>query len=254
MSFNSENEIAYSYNIESIRNSSRNKIDHRNMAVQSIDDYTKDKIKKITLSNLANIKIKTIKLPQILTQSTDPNHHRKIIKLKKKLLSKEKENKKNDKFLLTGVENKLIGTDEFEKDNNINKLNESKKDNNKLFDVNELLFQENERYNVEKIKNKLNIGIPLKSDSYFLNKMSLRKKPKNIEKAETKRYHHSINFLKKMTNCYLDYEKKIVINDFQNKRKELEKIGNEIYNTFDIMRVKTELQFEKLIKKDDLEI
>ena len=237
-----------------IRNSSRNKIDHRNMAVQSIDDYTKDKIKKITLSNLANIKIKTIKLPQILTQSTDPNHHRKIIKLKKKLLSKEKENKKNDKFLLTGVENKLIGTDEFEKDNNINKLNESKKDNNKLFDVNELLFQENERYNVEKIKNKLNIGIPLKSDSYFLNKMSLRKKPKNIEKAETKRYHHSINFLKKMTNCYLDYEKKIVINDFQNKRKELEKIGNEIYNTFDIMRVKTELQFEKLIKKDDLEI
>ena len=84
--------------------------------------------------------------------------------------------------------------------------------------------------------------------------MSLRKKPKNIEKAETKRYHHSINFLKKMTNCYLDYEKKIVINDFQNKRKELEKIGNEIYNTFDIMRVKTELQFEKLIKKDDLEI
>ena len=162
MSLNSENEIAYSYNIESIRNSSRNKIDHRNMAVQSIDDYTKDKIKKITLSNLANIKIKTIKLPQILTQSTDPNHHRKIIKLKKKLLSKEKENKKNDKFLLTGVENKLIGTDEFEKDNNINKLNESKKDNNKLFDVNELLFQENERYNVEKIKNKLNIGIPLK--------------------------------------------------------------------------------------------
>ena len=223
------------------------------MAVQSIDDYTKDKIKKITLSNLANIKIKTIKLPQILTQSTDPNHHRKIIKLKKKLLSKEKENKKNEKFLLTGVENKLIGTDEFEKDNNI-KLNENKKDNNKLFDVNELLFQENERYNVEKIKNKLNIGIPLKSDSYFLNKMSLRKKPKNIEKAETKRYHHSINFLKKMTNCYLDYEKKIVINDFQNKRKELEKIGNEIYNTFDIMRVKTEFQFEKLIKKDELEI
>ena len=254
MSLNSENEIAYSYNIESIRNSSRNKIDHRNMAVQSIDDYTKDKIKKITLSNLANIKIKTIKLPQILTQSTDPNHHRKIIKLKKKLLSKEKENKKNDKFLLTGVENKLIGTDEFEKDNGVNKLNESKKDNNKLFDVNELLFQENERYNVEKIKNKLNIGIPLKSDSYFLNKMSLRKKPKNIEKAETKRYHHSINFLKKMTNCYLDYEKKIVINDFQNKRKELEKIGNEIYNTFDIMRVKTEFQFEKLIKKDELEI
>ena len=253
MSLNSENEIAYSYNIESIRNSSRNKIDHRNMAVQSIDDYTKDKIKKITLSNLANIKIKTIKLPQILTQSTDPNHHRKIIKLKKKLLSKEKENKKNEKFLLTGVENKLIGTDEFEKDNNI-KLNENKKDNNKLFDVNELLFQENERYNVEKIKNKLNIGIPLKSDSYFLNKMSLRKKPKNIEKAETKRYHHSINFLKKMTNCYLDYEKKIVINDFQNKRKELEKIGNEIYNTFDIMRVKTEFQFEKLIKKDELEI
>jgi hypothetical protein len=224
------------------------------MAVQSIDDYTKDKIKKITLSNLANIKIKTIKLPQILTQSTDPNHHRKIIKLKKKLLSKEKENKKNEKFLLTGVENKLIGTDEFEKDNGVNKLNESKKDNNKLFDVNELLFQENERYNVEKIKNKLNIGIPLKSDSYFLNKMSLRKKPKNIEKAETKRYHHSINFLKKMTNCYLDYEKKIVINDFQNKRKELEKIGNEIYNTFDIMRVKTEFQFEKLIKKDELEI
>ena len=254
MSLNSENEIAYSYNIESIRNSSRNKIDHRNMAVQSIDDYTKDKIKKITLSNLANIKIKTIKLPQILTQSTDPNHHRKIIKLKKKLLSKEKENKKNEKFLLTGVENKLIGTDEFEKDNGVNKLNESKKDNNKLFDVNELLFQENERYNVEKIKNKLNIGIPLKSDSYFLNKMSLRKKPKNIEKAETKRYHHSINFLKKMTNCYLDYEKKIVINDFQNKRKELEKIGNEIYNTFDIMRVKTEFQFEKLIKKDELEI
>jgi hypothetical protein len=223
------------------------------MAVQSIDDYTKDKIKKITLSNLANIIIKTIKLPQILSQSTDPNHHRKIIKLKKKLLSKEKENKKNEKFLLTGVENKLIGTDEFEKDNNI-KLNENKKDNNKLFDVNELLFQENERYNVEKIKNKLNIGIPLKSDSYFLNKMSLRKKPKNIEKAETKRYHHSINFLKKMTNCYLDYEKKIVINDFQNKRKELEKIGNEIYNTFDIMRVKTEFQFEKLIKKDELEI
>ncbi len=57
-----------------------------------------------------------------------------------------------------------------------------------------------------------------------------------------------------MTNCYLDYEKKIVINDFQNKRKELEKIGNDIYNTFDIMRVKTELQFEKLIKKDELEI
>jgi hypothetical protein len=57
-----------------------------------------------------------------------------------------------------------------------------------------------------------------------------------------------------MTNCYLDYEKKIVINDFQNKRKELEKIGNEIYNTFDIMRVKTEFQFEKLIKKDELEI
>jgi hypothetical protein len=254
MSLNSESEIAYSHNIESIRNSSRNKINHKNMAVQSIDDYSKDKIKKITLSNLANIKIKTIKLPQILTQSTDPNHHRKIIKLKKKLLSKEKENKKNDKFLLTGVENKLIGTDEFEKDNNINKLNESKKENNKLFDVNELLFQENERYNVEKIKNKLNIGIPLKSDFYFLNKMSLRKKPKNIEKAETKRYHHSINFLKKMTNCYLDYEKKIVINDFQNKRKELEKIGNDIYNTFDIMRVKTELQFEKLIKKDELEI
>ena len=31
MSFNSESEIAYSHNIESIRNSSRNKIDHRNM-------------------------------------------------------------------------------------------------------------------------------------------------------------------------------------------------------------------------------
>ena len=253
MSLNSENEIAYSYNIESIRNSSRNKIDHRNMAVQSIDDYTKDKIKKITLSNLANIKIKTIKLPQILTQSTDPNHHRKIIKLKKKLLSKEKENKKNEKFLLTGVENKLIGTDEFEKDNGVNKLNESKKDNNKLFDVNELLFQENERYNVEKIKNKLNIGIPLKSDSYFLNKMSLRKKPKNIEKAETKRYHHSINFLKKMTNCYLDYEKKNVINDFQNNSKILTRIRNDIYNTFDVMRVKTEVQFENLINKEELE-
>ena len=253
MSLNSENEIAYSYNIESIRNSSRNKIDHRNMAVQSIDDYTKDKIKKITLSNLANIKIKTIKLPQILTQSTDPNHHRKIIKLKKKLLSKEKENKKNEKFLLTGVENKLIGTDEFEKDNGVNKLNESKKDNNKLFDVNELLFQENERYNVEKIKNKLNIGIPLKSGSYFLNKMNLRKKPKNIEKAENKRFHHSLNFLKKMTNCYLDYEKKNVINDFQNNSKILTRIRNDIYNTFDVMRVKTEVQFENLINKEELE-
>ena len=106
MSFNSESEIAYSHNIESIRNSSRNKIDHRNMAVQSIDDYTKDKIKKITLSNLANIKIKTIKLPQILTQSTDPNHHRKIIKLKKKLLSKEKEN--NHKYLRQHNNPKII--------------------------------------------------------------------------------------------------------------------------------------------------
>jgi hypothetical protein len=251
MSLDIQSEIIYPENKEIISN--RNK---RNIGIQSIDN-SKDEIKKTTLSNLGDIKIQIIKLPHILTPSTEPNHNKKIIKLKKKII-KEKEDNNKEKFLITGVENKLTGTDDLGignyNNNNNEKNDESKKDNNKLYDVNELLFKENERYDVEKIKNKLNIGIPLKSDSYFLNKMSLRKKPKNIEKAETKRYHHSINFLKKMTNCYLDYEKKIVINDFQNKRKELEKIGNEIYNTFDIMRVKTEFQFEKLIKKDELEI
>jgi hypothetical protein len=83
--------------------------------------------------------------------------------------------------------------------------------------------------------------------------MNLRKKPKNIEKVENKRFLHSLNFLKKMTNCYLDYEKKIVVNDFQNNNKRLQRIRNDIYNTFDNMRVKTEVQFENLLNKEDIE-
>ena len=251
MSLDIQSEIIYPENKEIISN--RNK---RNIGIQSIDN-SKDEIKKTTLSNLGDIKIQIIKLPQILTQSTEPNHNKKIIKLKKKIIIKEKEDNNKEKFLITGVENKLTGTDDLGigiyNNNNNEKNDESKKDNNKLYDVNELLFKENERYDVEKIKKKLNIGIPLKSGSYFLNKMNLRKKPKNIEKAENKRFHHSLNFLKKMTNCYLDYEKKNVINDFQNNSKILTRIRNDIYNTFDVMRVNTEVQFENLINKEELE-
>ena len=251
MSLDIQSEIIYPENKEIISN--RNK---RNIGIQSIDN-SKDEIKKTTLSNLGDIKIQIIKLPHILTPSTEPNHNKKIIKLKKKIIIKEKEDNNKEKFLITGVENKLTGTDDLGignyNNNNNEKNDESKKDNNKLYDVNELLFKENERYDVEKIKNKLNIGIPLKSGSYFLNKMNLRKKPKNIEKAENKRFHHSLNFLKKMTNCYLDYEKKNVINDFQNNSKILTRIRNDIYNTFDVMRVKTEVQFENLINKEELE-
>ncbi len=250
MSLDIQNEIINPENKEIISN-----LNKRNIGIQSINK-SKDEIKKTTLSNLGDIKIQIIKLPQILTQSTEPNHNKKIIKLKKKII-KEKEDNNKEKFLITGVENKLTGTDDLGigdyNNNNNEKNDESKKDNNKLYDVNELLFKENERYDVEKIKNKLNIGIPLKSGSYFLNKMNLRKKPKNIEKVENKRFLHSLNFLKKMTNCYLDYEKKIVVNDFQNNNKRLQRIRNDIYNTFDNMRVKTEVQFENLLNKEDIE-
>ena len=48
-------------------------------------------------------------------------------------------------------------------------------------------------------------------------------------------------------------KKKNVINDFQNNSKILTRIRNDIYNTFDVMRVNTEVQFENLINKEELE-
>ena len=80
-----------------------------NKGFQTENDDLKREIKNNTLSSLANIKIKQIRLPNILTQSTDVNYNKKIIKLKKNLLKKE-EDESTDKFLITGLENKAIDT------------------------------------------------------------------------------------------------------------------------------------------------
>ena len=85
-----------------------------NRGLQTESDDSKREIKNNTLSSLANIKIKQIRLPKILTQSTDVNYNKKIIKLKKNLLKKEEEDT-NEKFLITGLENKAIVT---QNDNN----------------------------------------------------------------------------------------------------------------------------------------
>ena len=44
-----------------------------NKGLQTYSDDSKKEIKNNTLSSLANIKIKQIRLPKILTQSTDVN-------------------------------------------------------------------------------------------------------------------------------------------------------------------------------------
>ena len=80
-----------------------------NKGLQTNSDDSKKEIKNNTLSSLANIKIKQIRLPKILTQSTDVNYNKKIIRLKKNFLKKEEEESK-DKFLITGLENKGIDT------------------------------------------------------------------------------------------------------------------------------------------------
>ena len=86
--------------------------------------------------------------------------------------------------------------------------------------------------------------------------MSIRKKPKNIEKIETqreKRLTHSLQYLKKMSNCYIDYQKKNLRKDFKNSTRKLDKIGNQIHNIFDVMREETDTQFQELLKKDGIE-
>ena len=91
-----------------------------NRGLQTESDDSKREIKNNTLSSLANIKIKQIRLPKILTQSTDVNYNKKIIKLKKNLLKKEEEDT-NEKFLITGLENKAIDTYELTQNDNNNK-------------------------------------------------------------------------------------------------------------------------------------
>ena len=66
-----------------------------NKGLQTNSDDSKKEIKNNTLSSLANIKIKQIRLPKILTQSTDVNYNKKIIRLKKNFLKKEEEESKD---------------------------------------------------------------------------------------------------------------------------------------------------------------
>ena len=221
-----------------------------NKGLQTNSDDSKKEIKNNTLSSLANIKIKQIRLPKILTQSTDVNYNKKIIRLKKNFLKKEEEESK-DKFLITGLENKGIDTNEFKE--NDNKI---KRKDSTLFEVAELLLNANEIKKKDKSKSKQKLNISLKEENDFFNRMSIRKKPKNIEKIETqreKRLTHSLQYLKKMSNCYLDYQKKNLRKDFKNSSRKLDKIGNQIHNIFDVMREETDTQFQELLKKDGIE-
>ena len=221
-----------------------------NKGLQTNSDDSKKEIKNNTLSSLANIKIKQIRLPKILTQSTDVNYNKKIIKLKKNLLKKEEEDT-NEKFLITGLENKGIDTNEFKE--NDNKI---KRKDSTLFEVAELLLNSNEIKKNEKSKAKKKLNISLKERDEYFSKMSIRKKPKNIEKIETqreKRLTHSLQYLKKMSNCYLNYQKNNIISDFKNSSRKLERIGNKIHNIFDVMREETDTQFQELLKKDGIE-
>jgi hypothetical protein len=221
-----------------------------NRGLQTESDDSKREIKNNTLSSLANIKIKQIRLPKILTQSTDVNYNKKIIKLKKNLLKKEEEDT-NEKFLITGLENKAIETNESPHNDN-----HLKKRNSNLFEVAELLLNPNEIKKNEKTKSKKKLNISLKERDDFFNKMSIRKKPKNIEKIESqreKKLTHSLQYLKKMSNCYLNYQKNNIISDFKNSSRKLERIGNKIHNIFDVMREETDTQFQELLKKDSIE-
>jgi hypothetical protein len=223
-----------------------------NRGLQTESDDSKREIKNNTLSSLANIKIKQIRLPKILTQSTDVNYNKKIIKLKKNLLKKE-EDESTDKFLITGLENKAIDTYELTQNDNNNK---NKKKRNSLFEVAELLLNSNEIKKNEKSKAKKKLNISLKERDEYFSKMSIRKKPKNIEKIESqreKKLTHSLQYLKKMSNCYLNYQKKNIISDFKDSTRKLDRIGNKIHNIFDIMREDTDTQFQELLKKDSIE-
>lgn len=268
MSFNLETEISYPEKKKLINVLSRNRYNHY---LKTEIDNSRE-INGNTLSNLVQMNLHSIKLPKILSQSTIPKQNKKIIQLKKRIL---KRNNSNDFILLTGLNEKGTSTEDYlNYDNNIdynyynyyknyvnnyinyknnaimnrNKNNEdiyriSKKDDFKVYSVSDLLLNPNEikkRKSTSKSKYKIKDYTPNYNDLYFLNKMVIRKKPKNIEKAELKRYNHSLDYLKKMAHCYLDYQNKNNYIEISKSKRNLKNIENQIHGNFDIMRDKVE--------------
>ena len=190
MSYRTETEVKYRGNSDFLGKISRNK--KKSLGVQS-ENSSNEINNKNTLSQFAKIKIKTIKLPQILTHSTNINHNKRIIKLKKKLLN----NNQND-FLLTGIDTKKYEKDDIK--NNEFLLNQNI-DNNKLYEVSEL-----------------------------------------------------IKYLDKMLHCYIDYQRKNLFEDFKKSEKKLEQIDNKIHNMFNVMREESEIKFQELLNKDEIDL
>ena len=244
MSYRTETEVKYRGNSDFLGKISRNK--KKSLGVQS-ENSSNEINNKNTLSQFAKIKIKTIKLPQILTHSTNINHNKRIIKLKKKLLN----NNQND-FLLTGIDTKKYEKDDI-KNNEF--LSNQNIDNNKLYEVSELLIADNENNNEYiNLKQKLILNNTPNVNNSILKKMIIRKKPKNIEKIKSHNYIHSSKYLDKMLHCYIDYQRKNLFEDFKKSEKKLEQIDNKIHNMFNVMREESEIKFQELLNKDEIDL
>ena len=243
MSYISETEVKYRGNSDFIKKINRNQL---NSIGNQNENNSNEINNKKTLSKFAKIKIKTIKLPQILTHSININHNKRIIKLKRKLL-----NHQSNEFLLTGVDTKKYEQDDDKK--NVVLLNENS-DNNKLYEVSDLLITDNENNNeIINLKQKLILNNNSKVNNSFLNKMSIRKKPKNIEKIESHKYIHSPKYINKMLHCFIDFQKKNLFEDFKKSQKKLIQLEDKIHNMFNVMREKSEVKFQELLRKDEIE-
>ena len=247
MSYISETEVRDRGNNKFLNKIKRNKLNSIGIQNGQTENNSNEINNKNTLSKFAKIKIKTIKLPEILTHSTNINHNKRVIKLKKKFL-----NKHPDEFLLTGVDTRKYEKDNDKKDEFL--LNENI-DNNKLYEVSDLLIKDNESNNeIINLKQKLKLNNNSNVNNSILNKMSVRKKPKNIDKIERHKNIHTSKYLNKMLHCYIDFQRKNLFEDFKKSENKLVQIEDKIHNIFNVMREKSELRFYELLQKDEIEL
>ena len=83
--------------------------------------------------------------------------------------------------------------------------------------------------------------------------MSIRKKPKNIEKIESHKNIHSPKYINKMLHCFIDFQKKHLFEDFKKSQKKLIQLEDKIHTMFNVMREKSEVRFQELLRKDEIE-
>ena len=57
-----------------------------------------------------------------------------------------------------------------------------------------------------------------------------------------------------MLHCYIDYQRKNLFEDFKKSEKKLEQIDNKIHNMFNVMREESEIKFQELLNKDEIDL